>query len=108
MRHDHPAAAAPGSASAPARRCVNTGPAPTAPPPFPAAAAAAFFPETFPHPPGRMRHLAAAAAGPTLERRRLAAHAPRVPSLRFSNLRLSPRGRGQIEYPLGHGGEPGS
>lgn len=66
MRHDHRAAVAPGSASAPARRCVNTDPAPTAPPPF--AAATAFFPESGPRPPGRMRHLAAAAAGRTLRR----------------------------------------
>lgn len=67
MRHDHraAAAAAPGSVSAPARCCVNTGPAPTAPPPF---AATAFFPKTNPHPPRRMRHLAAAAAGRTLRR----------------------------------------
>lgn len=71
MRHDHRAAVAaavPGSASAPARRCVNTGPAPTAPPPF---TAAAFFPETSPHPSGRMRPLAAAAAGRALRGHRL-------------------------------------
>lgn len=98
MRHDHPAAAAPGSASA--RRCVNTGTAPTAPPPFPtaaaavatavAAAAAAFFPETGPHPPGRMRHLAAAAAGRTLESHRLVAHALFILSPCFSNPPLYP------------------
>lgn len=85
MRHDHrAAAAAPGSASAPARRCVNTGPAPTAPPPF---SATAFFPEPSPHPPGRMRHLAAAAdAGPTPGRSCQGAHAPRVPFPGFSPL----------------------
>lgn len=85
MRHDHRAAAvaAPGSASAPARCCVNTGPAPTAPPPF---AATAFFPKTNQHPPGRMRHLAAAAAGRTLRRRACCAHAPRALFPGFSRL----------------------
>lgn len=101
MRHDHrAAAAAPGSASAPARRCVNTGPAPTAPPPF---SAAAFFPEPSPHPPGRMRHLAAAAAGRTPGRRGQCAHAPRVPS-RGLVLFYPWRGRGSPERPLGNGG----
>lgn len=99
MRHDHRAAvaaAAPGSASAPARRCVNTGPAPTAPPPF---TAAAFFPETSPHPSGRMRHLAAAAGGRALRRHRLVRACAAAPFPGFSRLArslfLSPqRGRG--------------
>lgn len=97
MRHDHRAtAAAPGSASAPSRRRVNTGPAPTAPPPFAAAAAAAaaFFPETGRHPLGRMRHLAAAAAGRTLKSRGSLAHAPRAPFPGFSPFHSCLRGRG--------------
>lgn len=86
MRHDHRAAAAPGSASAPARRCVNTGPAPTAPPPF---TATAFFPESSPYPSGRMRHLAAAGTGRTLKAARWA-HAPEILFPGFSDLFLSP------------------
>lgn len=92
MRHDHraaaaAAAAAPGSASAPARRCVNTGPAPTAPPPF---TAAAFFPETSPHPSGRMRHLAAKPRSEHLEAAAWCAHAPRTLFPGSSRLPLSP------------------
>lgn len=101
MRHDH-RAAAPGSAPGRPPLCKHR-PGPRGAP----ALRRRLPPRRGPHPPGRMRHLAAACAGPTLGRRGLRARMrPGPPAA--GRLALGPAWArcAAVESSLGNGGEP--